>query len=596
MPARRTRTTVVLVVGALLAAPLAATAPAHAADPVPVPLVPPEGVVLGGALPSGLDLSADGRWIVYNGQVGTTYGLYATERTTGRTTTLRTGSTPFGDLSVSADGNRVAYVLGDPGFGYELDAQVRLLDRTTGADTLVSATPGGVAGNAASGAPQLSEDGSVVAFETRSTNLADGTDGEDLDVLVKVLATGAVERVGGTEGSSSPSVSADGDRVAFKTDEQLAPGDDDTLEDVVVRTRSTGGLVLASAGIAADGFASHPTITADGRKVAYLVPEGGRPEVIVSGVFVTDLATGDTVRASTGPVELMRTPGVPAEVSADGRFVLFTAVSSAAGLGDRAVEAYLRDLERGTTQLVSTVHPTDSFAGGGAAISADGRIALYTALSSGRSTYYSVDLTGHDPDPQPEPEPEPVPDPVNVTPPSVESVRAESGPSYAFQARNGVWAGGPSGATQSYQWLRDGTPIAGETSRTYTAKASDFGKRIAVRESLVASGKVLASVDSDAVTARKATSTVSARVAGRAGRNAVVLRIRVTHEPDVRPQGKVLVVWAGGVRLVDVGPDGRAKVTVRTWWPGRHSVGLAHLPTAYVKAAPMRTVAVKVRR
>jgi hypothetical protein len=46
-------------------------------------------------------------------------------------------------------------------------------------------------------------------------------------------------------------------------------------------------------------------------------------------------------------------------------------------------------------------------------------------------------------------------------------------------ASAGAW--GPAGVELAYQWLRDGTAIAGATARTYTLVAADLGKPISVR-------------------------------------------------------------------------------------------------------------------
>lgn len=596
MPARRTtRTSRFLAVGALLAAPLALAGPVHAADPQPVRVVPPEGVTTGGE-PSGLDLSADGRWVVYTGRAGATYGIYATDRTSGTTATVLTGSTPVGTLSVSGDGSRIAYVAGTLGASYDGDAQVRVVERATGVSSPVSVTAAGVAGNGISSEPVISQDGSVVAFTTRATNLVAGTEGTGSDVVVRVLGTGALERISGVGaelGAYQPSVSADGDRVAFATDQQLVDGDTPSTGDVVVRTRSTGTYTLVTSTV--ENSASAPAITADGRQVAYLVAEGGRPEVTLRGIFLTRLADGVTERVGVYNGSDMSSPGPGPRVSADGRFVAFTALG--VGAGQRTVEGYLRDRGTGTTRWVS--EGTRGAFGAAGALSATGRYVVTTGVGGGDLDIWVTDFGAPEPAPDPDPDPEPEPDPeppVVVTPPYLAPVRADSGPSYALRVENGVWAGGPAGLTTSYQWLRDGQPIAGETSKTYVVKTSDFGKKIVVRETVALAGKVWGTVDSNPVTAQKATSELSAKVAGTAGRNAVVLEVRVGHDPDVRPQGKVLVVWAGGLRLVDVGADGTARVTVRTLWPGRHAVGLVHVPTAYVKAAAAQRIEVQVRR
>lgn len=587
MSARRSaRSSSFVAVGALLVAPLVLAGSARAADPTPVQVVPPAGVVLGGDS-TGLDLSADGRWVAYAGSVGTTHGLHVTDLTTGEARTLLTGSTPIGDVSISADGNRVAYVLGVPGFTLDGEAQVRVHDRAAGTDTLVSATRAGAPGNATSWSPALSADGTTVAFTTRSTNLAPGTEGSGTDVVVKVLATGAVELVSGVHaraGAHSPTISADGNRIAFVTERRLTPDDTDDHDDVVVRTRSTQAVTLASPGADA-AYASAPAISADGKKVAHLVAEGGRPELIVSGVFVTDLATGAVVRASTGDHGTTTSPGIVPAISADGRFVLFTGLSSATGPDGRAVEAYVRDLASGTTRWVSTAAPPSAFAASGVEISGSGRHVLFSVLGVNTLTAWTSDLG----------EPEPLPTPANVGLPVVG--RFASGVGYALRVvKEGSWTGAEV-AERSYQWLRDGEPIPGAVGRQYAVTRADRGARLAVRESVTGPGPVTAVAESRGLRATKAASRTKVRVSrpkGRSGR--VVLDVRVGHDWNLRPQGRLVVRWGQQTRVRKVDADGRVRLRLAPGRAGRHSLVVRHRGTVWVKAAAKWRRTIRVHR
>ncbi|QCX28716.1 TolB family protein [Nocardioides jishulii] len=611
MTGRRVRRLSVLGVGALLAAPLAAVAPATVApahaDTGPVPVTPPDGVTQGGS-PSGQDLSADGRWIAWTGTTtsaaGTTHRLYVVDRTTGVTTPLVAGDAPIGTLSISDDGQRIVYVLGEVGDSFEGEAQVRLLDRSTGSSSLVSATDG-VAGNAASWDPEISGDGSAVAFTTRATNLAPGTGGPGgiggptSAVVVKELATGAVERISGTEvtaQSSAPSISAEGDRVAFQTNEALVDADTDQNADVVVRTRSTEALVLASR--APDSGGTAPSISADGSRVAFLVQEGGRPGMLVSGVFVTHLATGATVRASLDGDRLLRSPGVLPALSADGRFVLFSALPGVVtDPPSRAIEVYVRDLALGSTRLVSAGGQAGTSYAFGHAISGTGRHVLLSYLSyseeSSEQTLWSHDLG--DPTPAPFPDPEPVV-PINSQLPTGE-IGSGTGPSYSLAVTPGVWVGAD-GLTPSYQWWRNGRPIAGATGTTYVVRPADFGQWIAVRETLTpAEGDPVWAV-SAATKAVKPASSLTAKVARsrvKAGAP-VVCRVQVSHAFGVRPQGKVAVRSGQRSRTVKVDADGRMTVRLKGLRVGRHTVRFSYAGTPHVKGAATVRVRVRVTR
>src|SRR5439155_1734749 len=130
----------------------------------------------------------------------------------------------------SADGRYVVFqsfasnlVSGDAnGLG---DVFVR--DRQSGATELVSVATGGAQGNGGSNYPSISADGRYVAFASDASNLVSGDTNGVEDVLVHDLQTGATERVsiatGGAQGngdSRAPSISADGRYVAFESDAQ----------------------------------------------------------------------------------------------------------------------------------------------------------------------------------------------------------------------------------------------------------------------------------------------------------------------------------------------------------------------------------------
>jgi Tol biopolymer transport system component len=134
------------------------------------------------------------------------------------------------DPSISADGKAVAFVsdaaLVPADTNADPDVYVRRLD--TGVTVLVSRADGmaGVAGNNTSQSPSISGDGNRVAFETAATNLGDGDATVRYDVQVRDLAAGqtmlasrATTASGaiGDADSSEPALSADGTKVAFRS-------------------------------------------------------------------------------------------------------------------------------------------------------------------------------------------------------------------------------------------------------------------------------------------------------------------------------------------------------------------------------------------
>jgi uncharacterized repeat protein (TIGR01451 family) len=116
-------------------------------------------------------------------------------------------------------------------------------DLGTGELTLASTTDTGVKGNAGSVLPSLSSNGRLVAFHSSATNLDPGDIDTSADIYVKDLPTDDVTLAstsgGGAKGdrsSRAPSVSSDGTVVAFDSaSTNLDPQDGDTLQDIYVK-------------------------------------------------------------------------------------------------------------------------------------------------------------------------------------------------------------------------------------------------------------------------------------------------------------------------------------------------------------------------
>ena len=127
--------------------------------------------------------------------------------------------------SISADGRFVAFesdasnlVASDTNAARDIFVH----DRMTGMTTRVSVDSSGTAGDDASDDPSISADGQLVAFESRATNLVAGDTNAGGDVFVHDRVTGVTTRVSvdsaGAEGdnaSFSAHISANGGFVAF---------------------------------------------------------------------------------------------------------------------------------------------------------------------------------------------------------------------------------------------------------------------------------------------------------------------------------------------------------------------------------------------
>jgi Tol biopolymer transport system component len=219
------------------------------------------------------------------------------------------------DPSVSADGTIVAFSTQadnlDPA-DTDPVTDVYVKDLVTGNLTLVSTSASGVKGNGTSDSPSLSADGTKVAFVSTATNLDPADIDTGMDVYVKDLVSGNLTLVSttfsgakGTDNSLFPSVSGDGTKVGFASFAiNLDPADTDNVMDVYVKDLVTGNLTLVSttsSGVKGNGSSDRPSLSADGSKVAFGSNADNLDPADVDDpdVYVKDLVTGNLMLAST---------------------------------------------------------------------------------------------------------------------------------------------------------------------------------------------------------------------------------------------------------------------------------------------------------
>lgn len=243
--------------------------------------------------------------------------------------------------SVSADGRYVAFVSNaDNLFDSDTNgvSDIFIHDNQTNQTTCVSVASDGALANSESYAPSISADGRYVAFTSSADNLVSGDTNETSDVFIHDTQPAQTVRVSvasdGTQGngySFLPSISADGRYVAFVSRaSNLASGDTNDLADIFLHDTQTNQITrisIASDGTQGNGESWAPAVSADGRYVAFQTDANNLVDGdtnAATDIFVRDTQANQITRvsvASDGTQGDRASYG--ADISADGQFVAF---------------------------------------------------------------------------------------------------------------------------------------------------------------------------------------------------------------------------------------------------------------------------------
>ena len=266
--------------------------------------------------------------------------------------------------------------------------------------------------------PKMSANGRYIAFESAAGNLVPNDLNQRYDVFVRDLTLNSTELISARHASlasispegrsalSTTPATRDGRFVAFESDaEDLVSGDTNGFRDVFLRDLLTGSNTLISVdryGLASgNGLSTEPTISADGRFVAFTTTASNLvagDTITVQHIVFRDLLTGVTSLVTTNPVGAngILTLANSPQLSSNGRFLIFRTQTQGA-----SPSLYIRNIQSGATAaltpagLASAVATRDGMlvAFVDNAAEASGLISLWSC-DAGSTIYTNVGPTG----------------------------------------------------------------------------------------------------------------------------------------------------------------------------------------------------------
>jgi Tol biopolymer transport system component len=218
------------------------------------------------------------------------------------------------ESSISGDGRFVAFS-GGPASVFQNGPQVYIRDRQRRTTRLVSMAAAGGQPDGASLSPSVSSSGRYVAFSSNATDLVPGDTNGVFDVFVRDRVAGTTTRVSVSSGgaqadgiSDAPSISANGRLVAFVSRARNLGGPDSTdTFDVFLRDLDAGTTTRVSIGLGGlepDGRSFTAAISGDGSTVVFASAASNLVAGDTNGsvdVFGFDRATGSIRRLNVTP-------------------------------------------------------------------------------------------------------------------------------------------------------------------------------------------------------------------------------------------------------------------------------------------------------
>ncbi|MCA9995482.1 MAG: PD40 domain-containing protein, partial [Anaerolineales bacterium] len=297
---------------------------------------------------------------------------------------------------ISSDGRYIAFmsiasnlVAGDTNGSYD----IFVYDRITEGIERVSVSSSGVQGDASSADPSISNDGRYVAFLSFATNFsANDPDFDVEDIYVHDRQTNQTQLVSvssqGVKGnlrSYEPAISGNGQFVAFTSNaNNLVANDTNGWWDVFVYNRNTGVTVrrsVDSGGVQSDRGGKTPSISNDGRYLAFVSTALIAGSIGENQVFLHDSSTNQTIWVSSGATK----DSLDSQISDDGNYVVFESAAQLTNDPNYNSLFHIYRYSRLTQEIVLVSGLNGVFANNDAwypALAADGSLVAFETLAN----------------------------------------------------------------------------------------------------------------------------------------------------------------------------------------------------------------------
>lgn len=352
----------------------------------------------------------------YNLQTGTT-DIVSTNASQPLTSPLENINTEF---DMTPDGRFIAFAANT---NSTENAAIYLWDAQAGTNLLISADTNGLPATGFCIAPEVISTGQSVGFLCNATNLTTNTFSEGTHLYLRDVQSRTTQSVDvdtngvgiGVDAQCVPALSDDGSLIFFEcNDGSLVANDWNRAEDVFVRDLTNGTTELISVhnpmlpseapNALSELFST--SVSANGRYIAFsseandlvLDDTNGYVDVFLqdtlseTNILVNDLTNQTNPGPLSGLTNVYKTflATIQPSISGDGRYVVFTGVANFQNdvPGD---QVFLRDLQTGTTELVSSnyKHNGTGFGDGNSflpTVSNDGRFILYHSKADNLTT------------------------------------------------------------------------------------------------------------------------------------------------------------------------------------------------------------------